>query len=193
MQITRVNKLRRLRWLTHATGTAFVALSAVAGYFTIYSPIANRKADDGRRLEQLNELLAEGPGIESKHAQLVETLHDLRSRAEEVRRRIPDKPDEAGFLTEIIGIAESNSLKILDYDRGSVKTQVTHSELEVSLKCAGSFASICGFVDQLEKLGRVSSVRRMTCGSKRDEDGYPFDLTIVIYFGMRVPEETANG
>jgi hypothetical protein len=60
--------------------------------------------------------------------------------------------------------------------------------MQVTLKGAGSYASICTFFDRLAKLKRLSKVRNLTVSAEGDAAEYPVTATLVIYFALRSKE-----
>ena len=60
--------------------------------------------------------------------------------------------------------------------------------MQVTLKGAGSYASICRFMDRLSKLKRLSKVKDLSLSAGGDTNEYPMTATLVIYFGLRGKE-----
>jgi hypothetical protein len=56
--------------------------------------------------------------------------------------------------------------------------------MHVTLKGEGSFASVCSFVDKLNKLTRLSKVKDLTLSAVEGGADYPMTATLVIYFAL---------
>ena len=57
--------------------------------------------------------------------------------------------------------------------------------MQVTLKGEGSFASVCAFLDRLNKLTRLSKVKDLTLSAGEDSPDYPMTATLVIYFALQ--------
>ena len=66
----------------------------------------------------------------------------------------------------------------------------SYSQWEVLLAREGTYASICGFLDELAKLSRSTSVARLEITTQHNSDIYPVTLTLVIYYGSGPANET---
>ncbi len=179
------SNLKRLRAACHGAGLAVVVLCLGAGYFGIGGPIASERASHLARIEQLEQLLRTSSQTKHQHAQLKSQLADLEAKAESVRRRVPETAEEAVFLGRIAEIASQVDLHIADYQRGRVVRQPTHSQIEIGLKCEGTYQSICDFLDAIEQMPRVSSTKTAAITADKRFERLPFQLVLVLYYGMQ--------
>ena len=62
--------------------------------------------------------------------------------------------------------------------------------MEVVLAGGGTYASICGFLDELGQLSRLTSVARLEITTQHSSDIYPVTMTLVIYYDAGRDNET---
>jgi Tfp pilus assembly protein PilO len=133
----------------------------------------------------IDELLVESGKVRATHASFKDSLVKTRDRTEALRQRIPDRPCETEFLEQMNQAADEEGLEIRDYRRGTVTVEDTHSFLEVRVLGAGSYPEICGFLDRLARLPRISTAEKITITSDATTEVYPVDLTLRLYFGAQ--------
>ena len=179
------DNLTTLRRVCHASGVALVCLCAVGFHFLVVGPLLAQRSDDAKRIEQLQKLLRTKASIAIRRASLTKQLADLRERAESIRRRVPATPDEAKFLGNLAQLADEQGLQILDYRRGRVLRSATHLQLEIGLKCTGSYASVCAFLDGVARLPRISSTKDVLIRPEDTLGMRSVDLVLDLFYGMR--------
>lgn len=178
-------RLNMLGWLLHAGGLAVLGAAGFAVYCLIYVPLAKEEQGCVARMSDIDELLSKSGEIRAAHASFKDSLTKTRDRAEALRQRIPDRPCETDFLEQMNQAADEEGLEIRDYRRGTVTVEDAHSFLEVRVLGAGSYPEICGFLDRLAKLPRISTVEKVTVTSGSTAEAYPVDLTLRLYFGAQ--------
>ena len=177
-------RLGRFGWLLHGVGFAVFASCAGLAYKVSLSPMEATQ-ESSERIESLRQLLREAERVQKEHADLTQTLRATERRALEIRQRIPDHPSEADFLKKITEAAEAKGLVIREYRRGVLRTEETHSQLDVEVVGEGSYRSICEFVDQVAALSRISKVKTLHINRKDNDQAYPVEITFVLYFGLK--------
>lgn len=178
-------KLRLLGWATHAGGATVALAAACVLQLAAYGPLERRRASCQERSAELDRHLEEADQVRAEHGQLSQALAEMEEQARLCRQRIPEEPREAEFLAQIARAAREVGLQIRDYRPGPPITQGTHTEMEVLLSCEGTHASICGFLEQLPKLPRLSSLVKLEISSPPAGNRYPVNMTLVIYFGAK--------
>lgn len=167
------------------------ALSLIAGgalYQTVVSALVDReKREIVAESAEKERFLARAGEVRVEHKNLTAKLEQLETNAVTMRQRIPEQPREAEFLKQVAQAADDEGLKIHRYERGSIDRKLTHSEFTVRLSCEGDYRAIVGFLDRLAKLSRVATVHSMSLTSGTTET-YPFDLSLVLYYGAQTPE-----
>ena len=170
--------------ITHVVVVVAIGGVLLLYYALFFRPLAIARETDSRRAAQLERLLRSANSVGRQHRELSNSLTDLQQGAQDVRDRIPDEPLEAVFLRDITEIAQEVGLNIVDYRRGTTSRTPTHSQVEIGLKCRGSYTSICGFLDRIAGLPRLSRVQKMTVHAKNGADLYPFDITLLLLYGL---------
>jgi len=176
--------MRKLGLLLHGVGLLPVLLGCVATYFGVFVGFAEQKRGYAEKIERLEGLMRTAKSVRDEHSKLKASMAEVEERAATVRQRIPEQPREAEFLRNVTQIASAEGLNIRDYQRGAVTPQDDHQRLEVRLSCEGEYPSICGFLDQLAGLPRISTINKMEVSANHETGVYPFDLTVVLYFGI---------
>lgn len=183
----RYQDLRRMNWLVHLAGV----LSLVAGgalYQAVVSTLIDReKREIAAESVEKEKFLAQAQDVRAEHKALTTRLEQLENNAVNMRQRIPEQPREAEFLKHVTQAADDEGLKILRYERGPIDRKPTHSEFTVRLSCEGDYRAVVGFLDRLAKLPRVATVRSMSLTSGATTT-YPFDLSLVLYYGAQSAE-----
>jgi Tfp pilus assembly protein PilO len=116
------------------------------------------------------------------------TLADVERRIAAVQSRVPNNADAGDFLKEVTRIASEERLAIKDFQPDKPIGREGYAEMEVTLKGQGSFASICTFLDRLNKLNRLSKVKDLTVTADEMGTAYPMTATLIIYFGINKSE-----
>ena len=186
-------QLMLLGYLIHAVGLVSLVVGGCAYHFVVSAVLTHQQYVNADETNRLEELIRGSGDVWRQHAELLQRLADLERRAEEIRGRIPDQPEESGFLEQISTAARARGLVIENYTRGGVTTTATHSLLEVRMTGEGDFQSICGFFEEMANLSRVATVRRMHLAIPKDSDIYPLDITLTLYFGARARPGGTNG
>ncbi len=181
-------RLTWLRWLFHSGGLASLIVGICVYQSFFATMVKNQRQRQVAEMKQLESLLDNAGSIEADHHRFQDELNEMQQRAEMIRNRIPDDPQEAAFLVQVTEAARTCGLTIEDYQRGKVTVTDTHSELEIRLTGQGAYESICGFFAELASLPRVTTVRRMVVSAPRGSKSYPLDMTITLYFGARPPD-----
>jgi type IV pilus assembly protein PilO len=136
------------------------------------------------RIEEVLMSVQHAPLIREQYRKVSETLSQVTERIAEVQRRVPRDADVAAFLKELTQIAATEQLAIKDFQPGKPSHKNGYAEMQVTLKGEGSFASVCAFLDRLNKLTRLSKVKDLTLSAGEGRPDYPMTATLVIYFAL---------
>jgi type IV pilus assembly protein PilO len=177
--------LRRFGRLLHYAGVLATVLCAAAGYSLLHAPTYNSIADTSARIEELKLLVRNAPMMREQHQKVAQKLDQVTTRITDLKARVPRDADAGEFLKELTQLATAENLVIKDFTPGKPESRNGYAEMHVTLKGAGSYASICTFVDRLSKLKRLSKVKDLTVSAEGDSNEYPMTATLIIYFGLR--------
>jgi Tfp pilus assembly protein PilO len=179
------DEARRFGRLLHYAGVLATAITAAAGYSLIHAPTMRAVAERSARIEEVKLSLENQPVVREQHRKVTERLQEATNQIAHVRQRVPAEANSGEFLKEVTQLASAVELAINDFNPGKPQDKAGYSEIEVTLKGTGSFASICSFVERLAKLKRLSKVKNLTVSAGDDSDNYPMTATLVIYFGLQ--------
>ena len=176
---------RRFGRMLHYAGVLASVICATAGYSLLHAPTMHAIADRSARIEELRLSLQNASVVREQHRKVSEKLHEVTTRIAEVQRRVPQDANAGEFLKEVTQLASAERLVIKDFSPEQPADKNGYAEMEVTLTGEGSFASICGFVDRLAKLKRLSKVKNLTLSAVDFGREYPMRATLVIYFGLQ--------
>ncbi|MEX2309476.1 MAG: type 4a pilus biogenesis protein PilO [Pirellulales bacterium] len=185
------DETRRFGRLLHYAGVLATVVCAAAGYSLLHAPTVHAVVDRSARINELKLSLRNGPVVRDQHRKVSEQLGKVTKRIADVQRRVPQEADAGEFLKELTQLASAEQLAIKDFNPEQSQIKHGYAEMEVTLNGAGSFASICSFVDRLAKLNRLSKVKNLTLSAVDIGDEYPMTATLVIYFGLQRKEMTS--
>jgi Tfp pilus assembly protein PilO len=126
--------------------------------------------------------------MREQHRKSTDRLEEVTTRIAQLQARVPRDADAGAFLKEVTRVASEEQLAIKDFTPDKPVERNGYAEMQVTLKGAGSYASICRFVDRLSKLERLSKVKDLTLSAEGDASEYPMTARLVIYFGLRGKE-----
>jgi Tfp pilus assembly protein PilO len=178
-------ELRRFGRLLHYAGLLATVLCALAGYSFVHAPSLEAIASTSERILELQLLIQNAPVMRTQHRSVTEKLTEVTTRIAAVQARVPRDADAGAFLKEVTQLASAEQFAIKDFTPDKPQQRNGFAEMQVTLKGAGSYASICRFVDQLSKLKRLSKVKDLKVSAEGDASEYPMTATLVIYFGLR--------
>lgn len=179
---------RRFGRLLHYAGVLATVICAAAGYSLVHAPTIDSIADTSARIHELNLLVRNTPLMRDQHRKVSDKLSEVTTRITEVQRRVPRDADAGGFLKQVTKLAGEEQFAIQDFTPEKPVNRQGYAEMQVTLKGAGSYASICTFFDRLSKLKRLSKVKNLTLTTDGESNEYPLTATLVIYFALRSKE-----
>jgi Tfp pilus assembly protein PilO len=182
-------KLKLLGNGLHAAGLATVLLIAGAGYVFLLGPIGARIDDCLARADLLDTRLQSADKLRAEHQELTHRSAALTQEASALAKRVPDETLEAEFLSHVAAAAGQLGLKILDYRPASASVQENCSQMEIQLSCSGPYRSLCGFLDRLGALDRLSRVTQAEVSTAGPE-GCAINMTLVVFFRLAAAAAT---
>ena len=175
----------------HAAGLAVALLILGLGYAFVLRPLEADRAASAARKEDLGHSLADAANVRGEHRRLSAAAAEMERKVAELSGRVPQGPSEAEFLSELSVAAAQAGLKVRDYRPGVIRAQGTCSQLEIQLSCIGSYPGLCGFLERLAALPRLSRVVQLDVAAAPDPGQYPASLSLVVFFNLNVEPEAA--
>ena len=179
------SRLRALSVLLHVSGASGLAAILVVAWWFLIRPADTQRRVSAHRMTRLETTLAAADEILGEHALLSERLSADRNREAALQARIPDDPSEAEFLALASELAAETGLKIQDYRPGKPVEEPSCSSLDVELSCEGDYSSICGFLDGMSKLPRLSKIERLHIDATQGKPHYLIKISVLLYFAAR--------
>ena len=171
-----------LSWSLHAAGLGTLLLGAIVGYYVAVQPFVVQQAAMEQEVEHLTAKVQQGPEIRREHQEATLRVQQFRERMDAMRKRIPDEPCEAEFLTELAELATQQNVAIQNYQRGNVTDLKEHVRLGVELTLLASYPNLCRFLDELGRMRRISTVEKLEIRTSPTDDILPVHLSLVLYY-----------
>ena len=131
------------------------------------------------RERALHELERSTTGIDD----INNKIKDLQAAITFFESKLPAKKEVDGIVDQVWKIAQANSLQTRTIKNGKEEHTANYSEQQIEISLAGDFNGFYLFVQQLEKLPRLTRVSDMTLTKVSERDGeMAAKLTLVIYF-----------
>lgn len=179
------SQLRTLRIMLHLAGTSGLAAMLILAWWFLIRPVDAQRRASSHRMARLEGTLAAAGKIRGEYASLSERLAADRDREAALQARIPDDPSEAEFLALASELAAGTGLKIQDYRPGKPVEEPSCSSLDVKLICEGDYVSVCGFLDGMSKLPRLSKIENLHIDATKGEPLYLIEISVLLYFAAR--------
>jgi Tfp pilus assembly protein PilO len=179
------DETRRFGRLLHYAGVLLAVVCASIAYSLLHAPALHDIAATSNKIDELMQSVQNAPVIREQHRRVSEKLSEVTTRIANVQRRVPQEADAGDFLKQVTQLASAEKLVIKDFHPEKPETKSGYTEMQVTLKGEGSFASVCTFVDRLNKLSRLSKIKDLTLANETDSTEYPMTAILVIYFGLR--------
>jgi Tfp pilus assembly protein PilO len=179
---------RRFGRILHYAGVLACVVCATLCYSLVHAPTAKTIAKTTLRIDELALSVENAPLIRDQHRKVSESLEEVESRIAAVQRRVPRHADGGAFLRQVTNIADAEKLSIKDFHPETPSAKAGYAEMQVTLKGRGSYASICGFIHELNKLTRLSKVKDLTLSATDGAAEYPMTATLIIYFGLQAAD-----
>jgi len=185
----RHTELRLVRWALHG----LFALAMLATVMTVQSFWLKKIDDDGvqaaNETKWIRQRMMQTDEITAENETMVAMMNALQNRADSIRARIPDRPNEGQFLEQTTTAAEKAGIQVKEYRRGKIMFDGNHSQLNVHISLLGPFENICKYIDRLERLPRISRISKMQIKATKSTKVYPVDLTLTLFFRTDTPDE----
>jgi Tfp pilus assembly protein PilO len=182
------DETRRFGRILHYAGVLACVVSATVAYSLVHAPVAKAIASTSLRINELALSVENSLLIREQHRKVSESLREVETRIAAVQRRVPRHADGGAFLRQVTNIADAEKLAIKDFHPETPAAKAGYAEMQVTLKGRGSYASICAFIDKLNKLNRLSKVKDLTLSASDDAADYPMTATLIIYFGLEAAD-----
>jgi type IV pilus assembly protein PilO len=162
-----------------------VLMLAVLGgfYFVLLAKIDARKrelaADTSSKVKMVADVEQSTRGIED----LGRKIEELQDAIRFFESKLPQEKEMDKVLTEVSQLAEANSLSTRTVKTLKSERSAGYSEQPIEMTLSGDFNAFYLFLQQLEKLPRLTRVTGMALNKINDRDGeMDARVTLSIFF-----------
>jgi len=164
-------------------------VGAGAGYYLLYDqPTVKHDQELSLEIEERQRALAD---LERSTAGIDDISHKIKELQDAVQffeSKLPQEKDVESILAEVWKLAEKNSLQAKTIKSGKTERTANYSDQSIELSMSGDFNGFYLFMQQLEKLPRLTRVTDMSLTKTAEHDGQmQASLTLSIFF------EPSNG
>jgi type IV pilus assembly protein PilO len=175
---------------------AFVLLllaMPVAAYFFVFEPRATQIAEAREEIvskqAKLKELEAATKSIED----LGEEIDKLRNAIDLFEKKLPAQRDVEVVLRDVWRLAAENNLTPKSVRTDKIVTTAQYAELPIKMTILGNFSGFYTFLQELEKLPRITRTPSMKLKKLDDEEGVmQADMVLSIFFEGQARQASAN-
>jgi Tfp pilus assembly protein PilO len=114
---------------------------------------------------------------------LVIEVQALEKRVQYYDRQFPRQPQIGEFIRDMTTISQQLSLKTWNYKPAAPKRSDGYFELPILMSFQGDFMNVATFLRQVEKLERLTRVKRLTLKNRDPRTGtVDVEMAMNIYF-----------
>lgn len=114
---------------------------------------------------------------------LMREVQELEKRVGHYDRQFPKQPQIGEFIRDMTAISQQLSLKNWNYKPAAPKRSEGFFELPILMSFQGDFMNVASFLRQVEKLERLTRVKRLTLKNRDPRTGtVDVEMAMSIYF-----------
>ena len=157
---------------------------AAAGFYFLYVvPTAQQDTEQAAQIDERKRALAD---LQRSTAGIDDINHKIKDLQDAVRffeSKLPKEKEVETVLEQVWKMAEANSLQAKTIRSGRTERTANYSQQQIDMDLAGDFNGFYLFMQQLEKLPRLTRVEAMSLSKVSDKDGeMQAKLTLSIFF-----------
>jgi Tfp pilus assembly protein PilO len=175
-------QLKPRPWMVHACGVGAVGALTLAFYGWFYAPAGAEIERSMRRMDQLQTLMASNDQIAEEHRRLESRLGALHSAAAAIDKRIPSRVSSQEFIDRATRLAESLELKVELCSAAAPQSHPAHTQVEVTCRLRGSYASVCRFLAAIDQFTQISKVSHLEIDTAANSGEYPANVIFQLYY-----------
>jgi type IV pilus assembly protein PilO len=152
-------------------------------YLFVFKKSAARRAELAQEIDRketaLTNLKQATAGVED----LNKMVSDLEQAIKFFDSKLPQEREVDQILEEVWKLAKANSLETKTVKQMKVESNANYNELPIQLGLSGNFYGYYAFLQQLEKMPRITRVTHMYLSKINDRDGdMQAQMTLCIFF-----------
>lgn len=176
---------RRFGHMVHCLGAVLTLGTAVAVFAIACAPAMEANERTWARILELKQSLLEAPAVAQQHAELSRRLQQMEQQLADIRRRVPQEAQEAEFLADLTSLAEDVGLVVTNLSPGAPQRKAGYSQMDISVSGIARYEGLCRFVDGIRKFPRLVQVVGLDVRHDPSGQGsYPVTVTTAIFFDL---------
>jgi len=165
----------------------------VAAYFFVFQPraveVAQARAEIGAKQGKLTELEAATRSIDDL-GQEIDELNDAIALFEQ---KLPAQRDVETVLRDVWRLAAENKLTPKSVRTDKMIKSAQYTELPIKMTIVGDFAGFYTFLQELEKLPRITRTPDLKLEKQKDDTGMmQAEMVLSIFFEGEKPKAVAK-
>ena len=176
-------------------GVCIIALAGAgaAFYFLYVEPTRKHDAELTQEIEDRQRALADLQKSTEGIDDINRKIKELQDAVAFFESKLPQEKEVETVLAQVWKMAEANSLQAKTIKSGKTERNNNYSEQSIDLSLAGDFTGFYLFVQQLEKLPRLTRITDMSLTKISDHDGQmQATLTLSVFFEPSDVMQTAG-
>src|SRR5579864_9172388 len=153
-----------------------LCLLAIAGagagfYFMWAQPTIRHDAELAHEIEDRQRALADLERSTAGIDDINRKIKELQDAVQFFESKLPQEKEVETILAQVWKMAEANSLQARTIKSGKTERTANYSEQTIEMSLAGDFTGFYLFIQQLERLPRLTRISDMTLSKISDHDG----------------------
>src|SRR5579871_5143654 len=176
-------------------GVCIIALAGAgaAFYFLYVEPTRKHDAELTQEIEDRQRALADLQKSTEGIDDINRKIKELQDAVAFFESKLPQEKEVETVLAQVWKMAEANSIQAKTIKSGKTERNNNYSEQSIDLSLAGDFTGFYLFVQQLEKLPRLTRITDMSLTKISDHDGQmQATLTLSVFFEPSDVMQTAG-
>jgi Tfp pilus assembly protein PilO len=113
------------------------------------------------KITAIQDLAARAATLVGRHSEAQQRLAARESSKADNLARVPEALEAPKFLGQVAELARTNGVEVVQSRFGDPVVVGQHTAVDVYLEVVGSFASLCGLLEDVEAMPRLCEVRRL--------------------------------
>jgi type IV pilus assembly protein PilO len=170
-----------------------LAGAGAAFYFLYVQPTVKHDAELTQEIEDRKRALADLQKSTEGIDDINRKIKELQDAVAFFESKLPQEKEVETVLAQVWKMAEANSLQAKTIKSGKTERNNNYSEQSIDLSLAGDFTGFYLFIQQLEKLPRLTRVTDMSLTKISEHDGQmQATLTLSVFFEPADSMQTAG-
>ncbi len=169
--------------LREATFVLLLLAMPVAAYFFVFQPRANQIAEARTEIASKQTKLKELEAATKSIEDLGDEIDELRQAIELFEKKLPAQRDVEVVLRDVWRLAAENNLTPKSVRTDKIVASSQYAELPIKMTIIGDFSGFYTFLQELEKLPRITRTPKMKLKKLNKQEGeMQADMVLSIFF-----------